>query len=227
MRKYEVAHLLPNGDLDIFSRLAPAHPAFEDSFASLARGTLIKTDRGTVAIEDILPGDRVKTVTEDFQTVEWRGGITLVPGAQNHDPAMGRLIRMSADALGIGRPMPDLLLGPSARLHHRSPTLERVTGHKAALVPASDMIDGVNIITVTPQTAVQVFQIGFAGHQRFAANGVEVDSQHPGARHMFGLRGDMLNLYMSLFPLKESLDDFGDLLHPRMSLQNLDFGNVA
>ncbi len=61
MRRYEVVHLTPNGDIDEFSRTAPAHRAFEDSFGSLARGALLKTDRGVVAIEDILPGDKVKT----------------------------------------------------------------------------------------------------------------------------------------------------------------------
>ncbi len=227
MRQYEVVHLLPNGDIDDFTRIAPAQRAFEDSFSALARGALLKTDRGMVAIEDILPGDSVKTVTNGFQTVYWRGAMTLVPNARGQDPRMGRLIRFSADSLGIGRPMPDLMLGPSARLYHRSPTLQRVTGHEAAFVPAVDFVDGVNIIEVQPQTPVQVFQLGFAGHERFAVNGVEVDSHNPGARHELGLRGDMLDLYMDLFPHIERIEDFGMLMHPRLSLHDLDFGVVA
>ncbi len=227
MRRYEVVHLLPNGDIDDFSRLAPAHSSFEDSFGSLARGALLKTDRGMVAIEDILPGDEVKTVSNGFQTVFWRGAMTLVPGAPGQDARMGKLIRVSADALGIGRPMPDLLLGPSARLYHHSPTLQRVTGHTAAFVPAVDFVDGVNIVEVSPQTPVQVFQLGFAGHERIVVNGVEVDSHNPGARHELGLRGDMLELYLDLFPHVERIEDFGMLLHPRLSLHDLDFGVVA
>ena len=227
MRRYEVVHLLPNGDIDDFTRIAPATRAFEDSFGALARGALLKTDRGIVAIEDILPGDKVKTVTNDFQTVLWRGAMMLVPNAAGQDARMGRLIRFSADSLGIGRPMPDLMLGPSARLYHRSPTLQRVTGHEAAFVPASDFVDGVNIIEVRPQTPVQVFQLGFAAHERIAVNGVEVDSHNPGARHELGLRGDMLELYLALFPHIERIEDFGMLMHPRLSLHDLDFGVVA
>lgn len=227
MRRYEVVHLLPNGDIDDFVRLAPAHPSFEDSFGALARGAVIKTDRGMVAIEDILPGDLVKTVTNGFQTVKWRGGMSLVPGAKGQDPRMGKLIRFAADALGIARPMSDLLLGPSARLYHHSPTLQRVTGHKAAFVPAVDFVDGVNIVEVQPQTPVQVFQLGFDNHERIVANGVELDSHNPGARHELGLRGEMLDLYLSLFPHVERIEDFGMLSHPRLSMHDLDFGVVA
>lgn len=231
MRRYEVAHLLANGDIDDFSRIAPAHHAFEDSFGSMARGALLKTDRGMVAIEDILPGDCVQTVTNGFQTLHWRGSMTLIPNAtgqdSRQDPRMGKLIRIAADALGIGRPMPDLLLGPAARLYHRSPTLARVTGHTAAFVPATDFIDGVNIVEVQPQTPVQVFQLGFLNHERIITNGVELDSHNPGARHELGLRGDMLDLYMGLFPHMDRIEDFGMLMHPRLSLHDLDFGVVA
>lgn len=227
MRRYEVVHLLPNGDIDDFTKLAPAHASFEDSFGAFARGALFQTDRGAVAIEDILPGDQVKTVTSGFQPVQWRGSMTLVPGAAGQDARMGRLIRIAADALGIGRPMPDLLLGPSARLYHRSPTLQRVTGHTAAFVPAADFLDGVNIVEVSPQTPVQVFQLGFMNHQRMVVNGVELDSHNPGARHELGLRGDMLALYMTLFPHMERIEDFGMLMHPRLSMHDLDFGVVA
>ena len=227
MRRYEVVHLLPNGDIDDFNRVAPAHRAFEDSFGSLARGAILKTNRGLVSVEDILPGDQVKTVTNGFQTVKWRGAITLVPNAGGQDPRMGKLIRVSSDSLGIGRPMSDLMLGPSARLYHRSPTLQRVTGHEAAFVPAADFIDGVNIVEVQPQAPVRVFQLGFDAHERITANGVEVDSHNPGARHELGLRGDMLELYMELFPHVERVEHFGMLMHPRLSMHDLDFGVVA
>jgi hypothetical protein len=227
MRRYEVVHLTPNGDIDDFSRIAPAHRAFEDSFGSLALGALLRTDRGVVAIEDILPGDKVKTVTNDFQTVFWRGAMTLMPNAPGQDARMGKLIRFSADSLGIGRPMSDLLLSPSARLFQHSLALQRVTGHTAAFVPAVDFLDWVNIVEVQPQAPVQVFQLGFAAHERIAVNGVEVDSQNPGARHELGLRGDMLDLYLGLFPHIELIEDFGLLMHPRLSLHDLDFGVVA
>lgn len=227
MRRYEVSHLLSNGDIDEFNRIAPAIPAFEDGFAAMARGCLLTTDRGTVAIEDILPGDKVKTVTNGFQTVLWRGSITIHPAESEPSQSSGKLTRLSGDALGIGRPMPDLLLGPSARLYHRTPAIEHITGHGAAFVPATDFIDGDAIFEVSPPSPVPVFQLGFAAHERIVANGVELDSYNPGVRHQLGLRGDMLELYLSLFPQVETLDDFGLLMHPRMSLRDIDLFDVA
>jgi len=227
MRRYEVAHLRPNGDLHEFHRLAPAIPAFEDGFAALARGCLLSTDRGTVAIEDILPGDRVRTITNGFQTVLWRGSITVMPGKTPDTSGAGRLVRVSSDALGIGRPMPDLLLGPSARLYYRTPTIAHITGHDAAFVPITDFIDGNAIFEVTPPGAVPVYQLGFARHERILANGVELDSHNPGTRHETGLRREMLELYLSLFPHVNRLDDFGRLMHPRMSLRDIDVFDVA
>ncbi len=57
MRRYEVAALLP--DLSVSSKqlVAPASPLFEETSSAFARGTLIPTVRGPVAIEDLLPGD--------------------------------------------------------------------------------------------------------------------------------------------------------------------------
>jgi len=227
MRRYEVVHLLPNGDIADFTRIAPAHRSFESSFGVIARGGILKTNRGLMAIEDILPGDEVETIDSGFQPVLWRGAITLVPSTSEQLADIGKLIRVSQDSLGIGRPMSDLMLAPHARLLHKSPALQRVTGHDASFVPIADFVDGINIVELQPRTPVQAFQLGFDGHERFTVNGVEIDSQHPGARHELALRGDMLQLYLSLFPHKERLDQFGPLLRPRMSLIDLDFGNVA
>lgn len=227
MRRYEVLYLKPNGVCDDLAALAPAIPAFEDSFSALARGALLATERGTVAVEDIVPGDKIKTVANGFQTLQWRGSMTVVPPPIGQQTLNHKLIRVSADALGIARPMMDLLLGPAARLFHRLPTLKRATGHGAAFVPARDFVDGVNIIEVSPPTSVQVFQLGFTNHERISANGVEIDSHNPGARHELNLRGDMLEKYMSLFPHVNRIEDFGMLAHPRLSLRDLDFDSVA
>jgi hypothetical protein len=227
MRRYEVAHLRSDGTVQEFHRLAPAIPAFEDGFAALARGCLLPTDRGTVAIEDILPGDRVRTVSNGFQTVLWRGSIDVVPGKTPRSSAAGRLIRVSADALGVGRPGPDLLLGPAARLHHPTPGFAHVTGHDAAFVPITDFVDGNSVFEVTPPGAVPVYQLGFAGHVRLLVNGVELDSHNPGSLGALGLRTEMLDLYLDLFPQVARLEELGPLLHPRLSLRDIDLFRAA
>lgn len=228
MRKVEVVHLSPsNNDILDFSRIVPALPAFEDAFAAFARGTLMSTDRGLVAVEDLIPGDSVRTVDSGFQTLLWHGRTLIVPHVSGQDPVMGRLTRIAADALGIARPMTDLLLGPRARLVHRAPGIRKLTGQELALVPARDFVDGINLIDLTLHSATPVYHLGFAGHHRLIANGVEVESFHPGPIHALGLRGDLRDLYLSCFPHVQSLDDFGPVLLPRLRLSDLDLFNVA
>ena len=227
MRKYEVAHLTPTYDIEEFTRIAPAAPVFEDCFAAIGRGAIIQTEQGPVAVEDLLPGDKVKTSTNGFQTLRWRGSMTIVPGARNKRPEMGTMTRMTADALGYGRPGLDLVLGPSARILHKAPSVKTLTGSEHAFAPARDFIDGSSIIELRPIAPVHCYQLGFDSHEQLNVNGVEIETLHPGLPHMVQMRSDMQLLFMSLFPHKRNLADFEQLLHPRISLRDLDLFAVA
>ena len=222
MRKYEIAHLTNANEIYDITRLAPALPAFEDCFASMGRGAILQTEMGPVAVEDLLPGDRVLTASSGYQTLKWKGSMTIVPGSQNADPSMVKMTRITADALGLGRPAPDLVLGPAARLVHRGNGVRKLTGHVAAFVPASDFVDSSQIIELTPIAPVHVYQLGFESHERLNVNGVEIESLHPGAIHMLGIRLEYQQLLLSLFPHKKDLRDFGSMLHPRIRLKDLD-----
>lgn len=227
MRKIEVACLGSTGKIDEISRIVPAIPVFEDAFAAFARGTLLQTERGLIAIEDLWPGDRVRTVGNGFQTLMWRGSTMIVPHAQGQDPTMGRLTRIAADALGIARPMHDLVLGPRARMAYRAPGIRKMTGSDVALIPARDFIDGNNVIELTPPAAVPVFHLGFGNHERILANGVEVESYHPSPAHAMGLRHDLVALFLSCFPHMADLAAFGTAALPRLRRTDLDLFNVA
>ena len=229
MRKVEIVHLSPTHPNDIvdFTRIVPAIPVFEDAFAAFARGTLLPTDHGEVAVEDLWPGMKIRTVDGGMQTLLWRGATVLSSHAKNQDPAMGQLTRIDADSLGIARPMPDLVLGPRARLAHRAPGIKVLTGHDVAAIPARDFIDGVNIVALTPPTSVQVYHLGLAKPHRLVANGVEVESYHPGPAHLVNLRGEMLDLFLSCFPHIRTIEDFGAPLMPRLRLNDLDLFDVA
>ncbi|QQA44905.1 hypothetical protein FHY64_07400 [Pelagovum pacificum] len=227
MRKYEVTWLDRSGDIGELVRVAPAIAAFEDAFSAFARGTLISTAQGPVAVEDLLPGDMVKTVEEGFQPLLWKGSTTIVPNARGQSPQMGRLTRIAADALGVARPMPDLVLGPKARIYHRTEAVQRLTRADGAFVPARDMIDGINLIELTPMSAVPVYHLGFAGHHRLIACGVEIESHHPGTLHELALRGENLGLYMSLFPHFDDFADFGPLRYARLRMSDLEMLGVA
>jgi len=227
MRKYEVAHLSPSHDIEEFTRVAPAAPLFEDAFAAIGRGAIVQTEMGPAAIEDLLPGDMVKTTSNGFQRLRWRGTMTIVPGAQNKRPEMGTMTRITADAMGLGRPGPDLVLGPSARVLHKAPGIKTLTGSEVAFVPARDFIDGSSIIELKPIAPVHCYQLGFDNHEQICVNGIEIETLHPGLPHTVQLRQDMQLLFMSLFPHKTKMADFANLLHPRINLRDLDMFAVA
>ncbi|MEH6835914.1 MULTISPECIES: Hint domain-containing protein [Falsihalocynthiibacter] len=214
MRKYEVAHLNSFGDVEEFSQIAPSLPIFEDAFAAIARGSLFSTEAGLTAVEDLLPGMRLQTTENGFQTLLWIGSTTLVPdslaGARGQSPEMGFLTRIAADSFGLGRPMPDLILGPKARLTVRHRTKGQV------LAPVATMQNGETVFSVTPFTPVRVYHLAFETHQILRVNGLEIESYHPGNSAEMSLSREMLPLFMGLFPHCETVDDFGTLCLPRI-----------
>lgn len=222
MRKYEVAHLAPNSDIIDVTHLAPALPAFEDAFGAIGRGAIVQTTMGPCAVEDLLPGDTVITESHGPLPLLWRGAMTIVPGAQNARPEMGTMTRITADAMGFGRPAPDLVLGPSARTVHVAPGVRTLTGSSAAFVPVRDFIDQAQVIELTPIAPVHCYQLGFEAHVRLKVNGIEIESLHPGAPHLLNLKPNMMALFMSLFPHVKDLQEFGPMLHPRIRLRDLD-----
>ncbi|MCC5973714.1 MAG: Hint domain-containing protein, partial [Rubellimicrobium sp.] len=89
----------PNSVVDV-TRLVPSLAAFDEAFTAFARGTLFQTERGPVAVEDLWPGDGLRTVDAGFLPLLWRGSTLIVPRVAGQMRAMGTLTRIAADALG-------------------------------------------------------------------------------------------------------------------------------
>jgi hypothetical protein len=227
MRRVEIAALMPSGEVEEGTRLVPSLPPFEDAFAAFARGTLLAGPRRSTAVEDLWPGDEVRTADGLHVRLRWKGSTMIVPRAEGQDPAMTRLTRIAAEALGVSKPPHDLVLGPRARVVSRRAGVRLLTGREAALIPAADLVDGVTAVEVTPATPVEVFHLLFDRHERLLADGVEVESYHPGPLHALPLRGDQLGLFLSCFPHLPDLLAFGEPCLPRLRLQDLDLFDAA
>lgn len=227
LRRYEVVHLDAKGDIVDFNRVAPALPAFEEAFSAFARGTVFETDCGPVAVEDLLPGDRLKTVENGYQTLIWKGSVMVVPNIQRQSPEMRTLTRIASDTFGFARPQRDLVLGPAARIFHQAPSVRTLTGQPGAFIPLRDFEDGISIFSLSPATAVQCFHLAFEEQERILADGIELESYHPGPIHRFPLRGDLLGVYMNLFPHLARVADITAPRYPRLKLQELDIFDAA
>ncbi len=222
LRHYETLHLDGRGNMIETTRLAPSTPLFENAFSAFARGAVFRTSLGPRAVEDLLPGDIIETAN-GMTELRWKGSMLIVPNAGNDTP----LVRIGADALGMMRPQMDVVLGPAARIHHRFAGVKQVTGQSSALTLATDFCDGVAITEMRPAAPVQVFHLAFDRHEILSVGGIEVESYHPGPEHLVSVRGNMLELFLTMFPHINELSDFGPLSRPRISLRDLDLFSAA
>lgn len=222
-RRYEVAYLDSVGDIQEFNRVAPATPVFEDAFAALGHGVLISTATGPVAVEDLYPGTMIETVTHGHQPLLWVGAMTIYPGtAEKSGGEPACLTRLSTDSFGLGRPAPDLMLGPRARVLYRHSRCREILGTDRAFAPARAFADGVNVIEVTPVSPVKVYHLALHGQQTLLANGIEVESYHPGMQPDAMMDDETRELFKALFPHIRSLSDFGPMEVPRLTAFELE-----
>lgn len=222
-RRYEVAYLTDSGFVEERTCIAPATPAFEDAFAALVRGALIATENGMAAIEDLCPGVRVRTGTGELMPIRWIGSMTLVPEAAEFTGGMAcRLTRIASDSFGIGRPGSDMLLGPRARVLYRSNRCREMLGTSQAFAPARAFVDGINVVDVTPVAPIRMYHLALDGQQSIFANGIEVESFHPGPQIEAMMDRASLDLFLSLFPQIDSADGFGPVQTPRLTAFELD-----
>ena len=78
-RQYEVAALRADGSRWIWQTQAAASPLLDSAFAAFGRGILLSGVDGPIAVEDLQPGDMLKTVSGAPAPVVWIGSTTFVP----------------------------------------------------------------------------------------------------------------------------------------------------
>lgn len=212
-RTYEVAALREDGSLFIGQSTAPAIALFEDAFSAMTHGSLVQTTIGPVAVEDLQPGDMVTTGTGEAAELIWIGTSTFSPAdAGKRTP----LVRMMPDALGQSRPDRSITVGPGARILHTPPALRSLADGRPLLTPASQLVDGVNVIEITPPTATRLFHLCLTRHAIITVDGIEIETFHPGATEPRDISPALRDRFISLFPRIGNLSDFGPLAHPRV-----------
>ena len=221
MRRYEAAALLSDLSITTTSRVAPATPIFEEATTAFARGTLIPTVRGPVAIEDLMPGDYVESNAGN-QPVTWIGSTTYVPGIDDDATTLASLTRITSDAFGPSRPQGDVLVGPAARMVVQRPRLKALIGQDRVLVPVSDFADGDRIVTVTPVGAVQLYHLMLGHHGTIMVGGMAMETYHPGKALSQLSDGALRAQFLSIFPNVEVVQDFGELTMTRTSREVLE-----
>lgn len=211
-RCVQVQALEPSGQIVDLARRIPAVPHFEAAFGAFARGTLLQTEQAPIAIEDVLPGDRLMTAEGRAESVQWIGKMRYT--AQN-DMMRKPLVRLMPDAFGPNRPENNTILGPYARLLYPAPGVAKTTDVCSVTTPASVFVDSGTVVEALPPTEVQLYHLILGRHAAVMAGGIAVETYHPGLRPLEHIEQRFRCLFSSLFPHVTQLADFGPLRYAK------------
>ncbi|MEL6296314.1 MAG: Hint domain-containing protein [Pseudomonadota bacterium] len=211
-RAYEITALTHDGTITNETIKAPISVLFDSAFSAFARGAMLSTPDGTIAIEDLLPGDMLSTSAGTPAKVVWIGSATYLPADPEHPTP---LVNLLADGFGLARPVSLLTLGPAARLLRTPSHLRQVIGRRQVLTPVLEFVDQEHAIEVSPPRPVRLYHICLSRHAAIMANGIETETYHPGMSALRKVTYEQRNRFLGLFPHITHPTDFGPLAHPR------------
>ena len=212
VRIAEIAALQEDGSTVIGQRKIPILPAFDQAFAAFAQGTIFKSKTGFLAVEDVQPGDWLASSTGTFEQVTWIGSALFSNQDQGEHVS---LTRVMADSFGVSRPDSFVSFGPAARIQQTPPDLRGSTVATRVMTPASRFLDGVNVIEAVPPSPVRLFHLGLQNHTALIANGLKVESYHPGPNPVSHMSQTLRTAFFKLFPHIRDLSDFGPMRFAR------------
>ena len=130
-----------------------------------ASGTLIRTVRGDVAVENLAIGDRVVTASGEARAIRWIGHRTM--DARHARPAEVMPVRIFAHAFGPNRPARDLVVSPGHAI-----CLDMMG---EILIPASSLINGTTIVQENVER-VTYWHIELDSHDLLIAENLPAES---------------------------------------------------
>lgn len=163
-----------------------------------ARGTMIATELGETAIEDLAVGDLVATKDNGLKPIKWIGSNKLSKAQLTQHPNL-LPIRISAGSLAPGYPAHDLTVSPQHRVLVRSRIAQKMFGESDILVAAKQLlsVDGIDIVSVDE---VEYFHFLFDQHEVVFANGAETESLFTGPEALKAVTEDARAEILALFP---------------------------
>lgn len=175
------------------------------SIVCFARGTLIETDNGLVAVENLYQGSFVLTKDSGFQPIRWIGSKTVTTQELVEYPDL-RPIRIRQGALGNGCPTNDLVVSPQHRVLISSKIVARMFIDKEVLVAAKHLCEIDGIAVETDLTEVEYFHFMFDEHEIVYSDGAETESMFTGKEALKSIGAAARSEIFNLFPELLSID---------------------
>ncbi len=164
-----------------------------EQVACYCAGTLIETEHGPVAVEDLAIGDLVVTATRQLKPIVWIGSRKL-DIARHRFPLEVLPVRVRAGAFGAGLPHRDLWLSPQHAVY--------VEG---VLIPIIRLANGANVAQARVEN-VSYFHIELESHDVLLAEGLPAESfLDCGSRSGFANCDNFVELHPTFAP--KSWDD--------------------
>jgi hypothetical protein len=123
------------------------------AFGVFSQGTQLRTQGGSVAIEDADLGDTILDHLGRAVQITWIGEVTIAPGLGD----MPYMRRVQAERFGLSRPLSDVILGSGAEV--------LIDPYGDTTVPLSHLEGDEMILPVRPPAAVRMFHIAVDGPQ--------------------------------------------------------------
>jgi Ca2+-binding RTX toxin-like protein len=162
-------------------------------------GTLIKTQGGEVAVENLAVGDMVLTMDNNYRPIRWIGRKSLYIIDLTLHPKLAP-VRISAGAIGNNIPETDLMVSPQHRVLVRSVIAERMFGTHEVLLPAIKLVELDGIEQVQDATEVTYWHMLFDGHEIVFSNGAPTESLFTGPEVLKSLSPETREEITQLFP---------------------------
>ncbi|MGI9391069.1 MAG: Hint domain-containing protein, partial [Boseongicola sp.] len=153
------------------------------------KGTLIKTSRGEIPVEDIKVGDLIETLDRVAQEVRWVGR-RIVEGSGAFAP-----VKIKAGTFGNRR---EILVSQQHRILLSGWRCEIQFGHSEMLAAAKYLVDD-GAVTIQNIKEIEYFHFLFDGHEIVWAEGMLCESFNPSGCYARENRNVAAELH-SLFP---------------------------
>ena len=192
----------PDRDLTIVhcsERTLRATPSERPSVICFTPGTRMRTETGDKAIEDLGPGDRLLTRDSGPQEVLWTGHRRM-SGARLFAMPDQRPIRLRKGALGLDRPEDDLVVSPEHRVLVTGAAARELWGEPEVLVRAADLVSDRYITVDHSLRETWYIHLMLERHEVVWANGLEVETFHPGFMGLEHLNRGQRELLFDLRP---------------------------
>lgn len=131
-------------------------------------GTRIETSRGVVAVEDLVEGDLLRTLSGEMKPLRWIGHRVVSPRLAAAQPQKSLPIRLAASALAEGLPSRDLWVSPDHCLYH-----------EGVLIEAKRLVNGTTVTQAQPSGAIIYYHLLLDHHDVVFAEGVTAETYRP------------------------------------------------